>query len=292
MYNKLHFADNWEQKNDKHSVAVKNANRPLSMIDKLNHRKRLADDTKDRTSKKSSGKAGHNDLPIDLDKVDEIEFSKKERVRRKLSQLKKTMKRKGHNPLNRLKRRSPDSDSDSYSDYSDSSDEEAKKSFTEEIIEYPSISNEGHYWIGKDYCNSYKADFKDVSQFSQDQFDRATTPRMPWRDEGLVVIGEAARDLARHFIQRWNQCKREKVRHNYSYPFLLPKSYEQPFDYDFKDWFKDQLFSCEVQMTRSLDAWSGGLSQTESSILNSYCDLINKSEHFIYIEYFSIQIDV
>lgn len=37
-------------------------------------------------------------------------------------------------------------------------------------------------------------------------------------------------------------------------------------------------------MTRSLDAWSGGLSQTESSILNSYCDLINKAEHYIYIE--------
>ncbi len=27
---------------------------------------------------------------------------------------------------------------------------------------------------------------------------------MPWHDEGLVVIGEAARDCARHFIQRWN----------------------------------------------------------------------------------------
>lgn len=37
-------------------------------------------------------------------------------------------------------------------------------------------------------------------------------------------------------------------------------------------------------MTRSLDSWSGGLCQTEISILNSYCDLINKAEHFIYIE--------
>lgn len=37
-------------------------------------------------------------------------------------------------------------------------------------------------------------------------------------------------------------------------------------------------------MTRSLDSWSGGICQTETSILNSYCDLINKAEHFIYIE--------
>jgi phospholipase D1/2 len=30
---------------------------------------------------------------------------------------------------------------------------------------------------------------------------------MPWRDVGVVVHGSAARDLARHFIQRWNFTK-------------------------------------------------------------------------------------
>jgi phosphatidylserine/phosphatidylglycerophosphate/cardiolipin synthase-like enzyme len=30
---------------------------------------------------------------------------------------------------------------------------------------------------------------------------------MPWHDEVLVVTGEAARDCARHFIQRWNTHK-------------------------------------------------------------------------------------
>lgn len=30
---------------------------------------------------------------------------------------------------------------------------------------------------------------------------------MPWHDEALVVTGEAARDCARHFIQRWNVHK-------------------------------------------------------------------------------------
>lgn len=70
---------------------------------------------------------------------------------------------------------------------------------------------------------------------------------MPWRDEALVFFGESARDLARHFIQRWNQCKREKVRQIQSYPFLLPKSYSEPYNYNY-EWFKDQLFKCNVQV--------------------------------------------
>ena len=45
-------------------------------------------------------------------------------------------------------------------------------------------------------------------------------------------------------------------------------------------------------MTRSLDSWSGGLCQTETSILNSYCDLISKAEHFIYIEVMKELIDL
>ncbi len=32
-------------------------------------------------------------------------------------------------------------------------------------------------------------------------------PRIPWRDLGAVHHGKAARDLARHFIQRWNFTK-------------------------------------------------------------------------------------
>lgn len=37
--------------------------------------------------------------------------------------------------------------------------------------------------------------------------DRGTTPRMPWHDVGAVVHGAAARDVARHFIMRWNAVK-------------------------------------------------------------------------------------
>lgn len=40
--------------------------------------------------------------------------------------------------------------------------------------------------------------------FKKDFIDRKIEPRMPWHDEALVVFGQAARDVARHFIQRWN----------------------------------------------------------------------------------------
>lgn len=40
-----------------------------------------------------------------------------------------------------------------------------------------------------------------------DFIDRYTTPRMPWHDIASVVHGKAARDVARHFIQRWNFTK-------------------------------------------------------------------------------------
>lgn len=86
-------------------------------------------------------------------------------------------------------------------------DEEETKSVNDEIAELPVISNDEYYWQGKDYSNHYKTSIKNVPEFWSDQLDRTVTPRMPWRDQALVVIGESARDLARHFIQRWNQCK-------------------------------------------------------------------------------------
>ena len=42
---------------------------------------------------------------------------------------------------------------------------------------------------------------------ASDFINRFTTPRMPWHDVGAVVYGKSARDLARHFICRWNFAK-------------------------------------------------------------------------------------
>ena len=40
-----------------------------------------------------------------------------------------------------------------------------------------------------------------------DLVDRGSVPRMPWHDIATGVTGSAARDVARHFIQRWNAIK-------------------------------------------------------------------------------------
>lgn len=50
--------------------------------------------------------------------------------------------------------------------------------------------------------------------FILDIVDRSLTPRMPWHDIGAVVAGASARDISRHFIQRWNAVKLEKAREN------------------------------------------------------------------------------
>ena len=209
---------------------------------------------------------------VDEDGPDDGSTSKTDRVKKKWNRLKKvkypltsnsvvisshempasiqTVKKKGESQLNKLRRHSADS---SFDRDSDESQQENESELENEINlgdhEPPVISNEGYYWIGKDYANTYKQDFKDVGDFSKDQFDRAEIPRMPWRDEALVMFGEAARDLARHFIQRWNQCKREKVRQIAAYPFLLPKSYTEPVSTSYQDWYKEQLYKCSIQVS-------------------------------------------
>lgn len=42
--------------------------------------------------------------------------------------------------------------------------------------------------------------------------------------------------------------------------------------------------SCRCQVIRSVSQWSAGTSQIEESIHNAYCSLIEKAEHFVYIE--------
>ena len=44
-----------------------------------------------------------------------------------------------------------------------------------------------------------------------DNVDRRTTPRMPWHDISLMVQGLAARDVARHFIQRYVKSNNAKI---------------------------------------------------------------------------------
>uniref|UniRef100_A0AAX7TDR6 Phospholipase n=1 Tax=Astatotilapia calliptera TaxID=8154 RepID=A0AAX7TDR6_ASTCA len=81
-------------------------------------------------------------------------------------------------------------------------------------------------WLGKDYNNFIKRDWVQLDRPFEDNIDRTTVPRMPWRDLSAAFHGKAARDVARHFIQRWNFTKIFKIKYKDDfYPYLLPKSH-------------------------------------------------------------------
>ncbi|XP_035771312.1 phospholipase D1-like [Neolamprologus brichardi] len=138
------------------------------------------------------------------------------------------------------------------------------------------------FWHGKDYCNFVHKDWIQLDKPFDDFIDRHKTPRMPWHDIASVVHGKAARDVARHFIQRWNFTKLVKPKYrSLSYPYLLPKSHTTAGEQRY------QVPNCiptKVQILRSASDWSAGIKYHEESIHNAYVHVIKNSQHFIYIE--------
>ncbi|XP_069857735.1 phospholipase D2 [Dipodomys merriami] len=144
----------------------------------------------------------------------------------------------------------------------------------------PDLSHNHFFWLGKDYSNLITKDWVQLDRPFEDFIDRETTPRMPWRDVGVVVHGSAARDLARHFIQRWNFTKTTKAKYKTPmYPYLLPKCTSTASHLPFT---LPGGQCTTVQVLRSVDRWSAGTS--ENSILNAYLHTIRESQHFLYIE--------
>ncbi|XP_078389909.1 phospholipase D2-like [Cetorhinus maximus] len=165
---------------------------------------------------------------------------------------------------------------------------EGEGSRVEELKECPShcradstdCSNGGQFWLGKDYCNFIQKDWVELDKPFEDFIDRSSTPRMPWRDIGVVIHGAAARDVARHFIQRWNFTKIVKPKYKPScYPYLLPKSHTTA---DRLPFVIPGSISANVQVLRSVECWSAGSS--EHSIYNAYLQVIRDSQYFVYIE--------
>jgi len=153
----------------------------------------------------------------------------------------------------------------------------------------PVAEDKHRLFLGKDYSNSYRKDFEFIEKFEEDYLERQKEARMPWHDEALVVTGQSARDCARHFIQRWNVHKADKYRYNDFYPYLLPKSNEDP-DLNNKTLLEEilgkdkKLFEVDSQCVRSVSFWSCGIRTVEHSIQNAYLHLIESAQHFIYIE--------
>jgi phospholipase D1/2 len=132
---------------------------------------------------------------------------------------------------------------------------------------------------GKDYSNPRVQDFYSLREPYEEMYDRSRVPRMPWHDISMQVVGQPARDLTRHFVQRWNYVRRGR-KPTRPTPFLLP-----PPDSNVEDLEALGLTgTCEVQILRSATAWSLGIDYTEASIQSAYVKMIEDSDHFVYME--------
>lgn len=77
-------------------------------------------------------------------------------------------------------------------------------------------------WPGKDYYNPRESEPNSWEDAMKDELDRTKLPRMPWHDVQCAIWGPACRDVARHFVQRWNFAKRNKAPNTQTIPILLP----------------------------------------------------------------------
>uniref|UniRef100_A0A673KS36 Phospholipase n=1 Tax=Sinocyclocheilus rhinocerous TaxID=307959 RepID=A0A673KS36_9TELE len=141
------------------------------------------------------------------------------------------------------------------------------------------LCGETRFWHGKDYCNFILKDWVKLNKPFDDFIDRYKTPRMPWHDIGVLVHGKAARDIARHFIQRWNFTKKRSGA--MCYPCLMPKSLSAPM---VPAEYSGKSTQANVQLLRSVCQWSIGTKVHEESIHLAYVSAIQNSKHFIYIE--------
>ncbi|KAI9309557.1 hypothetical protein BJ944DRAFT_154121 [Cunninghamella echinulata] len=146
------------------------------------------------------------------------------------------------------------------------------------LIDYPAETIDYEIFPGQDYSNPRVKDFANVVNYGTTLVDRKLTARMPWHDMTIGVVGPIARDIARHFVQRWNFLKASKGMHRTSVPFLMPKGeYVAARD---ESKFKG---TCRTQLLRSSSEWSSGI-EREHSIYNAYMECISKAKHYIYIE--------
>ncbi|KAK7246359.1 hypothetical protein RIF29_41226 [Crotalaria pallida] len=78
-------------------------------------------------------------------------------------------------------------------------------------------------WPGKDYYNPRESEPNSWEDTMKDELERERYPRMPWHDVHCALWGPPCRDIARHFVQRWNYAKRSKAPYEQAIPLLMPQ---------------------------------------------------------------------
>ncbi|THG18669.1 hypothetical protein TEA_005348 [Camellia sinensis var. sinensis] len=91
-------------------------------------------------------------------------------------------------------------------------------SFEHQVGDYPPT-----VWPGKDYYNPSESEPNSWEDTMKDELDRQKYPRMPWHDVHCALWGPPCRDVARHFVQRWNYAKRNRAPNEQAIPLLMPQ---------------------------------------------------------------------
>ncbi|KAF7797283.1 hypothetical protein EIP86_008478 [Pleurotus ostreatoroseus] len=148
---------------------------------------------------------------------------------------------------------------------------------------------------GQDYNNARVLDFKDVGQYANQGISVLDTPRMPWHDVHMTLCGPVVLDIVLHYVERWNEIKKRKYRHDERYDWLaLPhdidafpdeaivrhphreqwhrmgRQFKQRFHRVAPEWFPEEEEdpvtyarpphgTCRVQAIRSVSDWSHGV---------------------------------
>ncbi|CAO3621262.1 unnamed protein product [Cunninghamella echinulata] len=151
---------------------------------------------------------------------------------------------------------------------------------------------------GQDYSDARVRDFEEVKNWDLRLIDKTAVPRMPWHDISLCVMGEPVLDVAKHFCERWNFVKEEKLKDVDVIPYLQPplggfagntQRIHIPDEDDhhsrrrYRHGTRGVSGTCRAQVVRSSSDWSLGI-HTEHSIQNAYISAILGSEHFVHIE--------
>jgi phospholipase D1/2 len=143
------------------------------------------------------------------------------------------------------------------------------------VTDYSPAFPNGQYFLGQDYSNPRIKDFQKNDLHHVTVVDRTKLPRMPWHDLACRLVGMAAFDVAKHFIERWNFVKLMKARGLRYVPFLMPN-----LSIDDIPSIKG---TCHAQLLRSASRWSSGI-LTETSVCEAYRYHIEHAQHFVYIE--------
>ncbi|XP_047331779.1 phospholipase D zeta 1-like [Impatiens glandulifera] len=92
-----------------------------------------------------------------------------------------------------------------------------------DTIEHNVGDSPSSLWPGKDYYNPRESEPNSWEDTMKDELEREQYPRMPWHDVHCAISGPPCRDVARHFVQRWNHAKRNKAPKEEAIPLLIPQ---------------------------------------------------------------------